>query len=133
MISYENEIFTQIATRLREEFPDIFVASTLNLNPTKFPCVFIEEADNYPYYRTGDTANIENHVAVMHEINVFSNKASGKKTEAKAIMKVIDEEYQKLGFRRQTLQPLSLDDSTKYRIVSRYTAVADSNHVIYRR
>ena len=133
MISYENEIFTQIATRLRSEFDGIFVASTLNLNPTKFPCVFIEEADNYPYYRSGDTKSIENHAVVMHEINVFSNKVSGKRQEAKSIMQVVDEEYQKLGFRRQTLQPLSLDDSTKYRIVSRYTAVIDDNHITYRR
>lgn len=133
MISYENEIFTKIATRLREEFNGIFVASILNLNPTQFPCVFIEEADNYPYYRSGDTKSIENHAVVMHEVNVFSNKVSGKRTEAKAIMRVIDEEYQALGFRRQTIQPLSLDDSTKYRIASRYTAVIDDNHTVYRR
>ena len=133
MISYENEIFTIIATRLRNEFQGIYVASTLNLNPTKFPCVFIEEADNYPLERSADTKSIENHAVVMHEVNVFSNKTNGKKTEAKEIMKVIDEEYAKLGFRRQTMQPLSLDDSTKYRIASRFTAVVDGNRTVYRR
>lgn len=133
MISYENEIFTKIATRLRAEFDDIFVASTLNLNPSKFPCVYIEEADNYPLYRTQDTGSIENHVGLMYEVNVFSNKASGKKAEAKSIFAILDEEFMAMGFRRQTLQPLSLDDSTKYRLVGRYTAVADKNKVIYRR
>jgi len=133
MISYENEIFTKLATILRTEFEDIFVASTINLNPPKFPCVFIEEADNYPLYSSADTGSIENHVVLMYEVNVFSNKTSGKKREAKEIFNVIDGAFEDMGFRRITLQPMTIDDSTKYRLVGRYTAVADGNKVIYRR
>ena len=133
MISYESEIFTRIATRLRSEFEDVFVANTLNLNPAKFPCVFIEEADNYIAADTSDTGSIENHAVVMYEINVITNKQSGKKQQAKEIMSVIDEELLALNFRRQTLQPYSMADSTKYRLVSRYRALTDKNKVFYRR
>ena len=47
MIDIENEIFTKIATRLRESYPDIFISGELNLNPSRFPCAYIEEADNF--------------------------------------------------------------------------------------
>ena len=133
MISYENEIFTRIATKLRDMFPGIYVANILNLNPSEFPCAYLEEADNYVYENSSDTDTIENHAVVMWEVNVFSNKIGQKRTEAKAILQAIDEEFDKLGFVRQLTQPINLDDSTKYRLVSRYTAVAGKNRVIYRR
>lgn len=133
MIDIENEIFTTIATRLRNEFEGIFVTGELNLNPSEFPCAFIEEADNFSLTRTRDTSSNDNHAVLMYEVNVFSNKQSGKKTEARNIFNVIDEEFNKLGFTRQTKIPVAFDNATKYRIVGRYTAIADHNNTIYRR
>lgn len=132
MIDLENEIFTIIATRLRQEFPNIFVTGEVNLNPTRFPCAFIEEADNASLTSTRDTASNENHVVLMYEVNVFSNKQTGKKTEAKAIFAVIDEEFDKLGFTRQTKVPIPIDEGTKYRIVGRWTAVANNDYIFRR-
>lgn len=133
MIDIENQVFTRIANRLRTEFGrSFYVSGELSLNPATFPCVYIEEADNSALTSSRDTSSNENHVVLMYEVNVYSNKTSGKKTEAKAIMKVIDEEFDSLGFTRQTMMPFAFDN-TKYRLASRYTAIADKKERIFRR
>ena len=131
MVDIENEIFTKIATELRTQFNPIFVSGELNLNPKSFPAVFIEEADNYSLTYTRDTTSNDRHSTLMYEVNVFSNKAVGKKAEAKAIFQVVDTILNDLGFTRKTKQPVSFDDTT-YRITGRYEAIADEKF-IYRR
>lgn len=133
MIDIENQVFTKIALRLRTDFPNIYVSGELNLTPARFPSVFIEEADNCSLNSTRDTASNDNHAILMYEVNVFSNKTSGKKTEAKAIYKVIDEVFNDLGFTRQNTMPITFADSSVYRISGRYTAIADKNERIFRR
>ena len=132
MIDYENEIFTEIATTLRATFDSIYVSGELNLVPATFPCVFIEEADNYSLSYTRDTSSNERHAILMYEVNVFSNKATGKKQEAKQIFAVVDQVFDELGFTRQMKMPISFDEGTKYRLVGRYTAVANNDYIFRR-
>jgi len=133
MIDLENIIFTKVATKLRETHPGIYVSGELDLNPAQFPCAYIEETDNYPLERTSDNATVENHAVLMYEVNVFSTKTVGRKSEAKSIFSTVSDVFEEMGFRRQTMQPLNADHATKYRIVGRFVAVADHNGVIYRR
>ena len=133
MITYENQIFTSIATALRTEFPGIYVSGELNLNPEQFPACYIEESDNY-VMQSGRTENTaENYSVVTYEVNVFSNKQIGKKQEAKAIMAAVDQLMDSWNFTRLALLPVNIDSSTKYRLTARYTAVVDSNETYYRR
>lgn len=131
MVDIENEIFTTVATELRARFNPIHVSGELNLNPKTFPCAYIEEADNYSNTFTRDSNTNDRHSVLMYEVNVFSNKAIGKKAEAKAIFAVIDESMNNLGFTRLMKTPVTFDDTT-YRITSRYGAIADDKY-IYRR
>ena len=133
MIDLENIIYTKVANIVRERHPGVFVSGELDLNPAKFPCVYIEEADNYVLEKTSDNKTIENHAVLMYEINVFSNKTVGRKSEAKAIFSTVNDAFEEMGFTRQTIQPLNADHATKYRMVGRYIAVADKNGIIYRR
>lgn len=133
MIDIENAVFTEVATALRANFPGITVESVTTYSPSKFPCVCIEETDNYSLLSTRDTASNENHATVVYEVNVYSNKAKGKKTEAKAILAVVDSVLNGLGFTRTTKTPINLDDATKYRVFARYRAVVSTNKTIYRR
>lgn len=134
MIDIENELYTQIATSLRAEFTPISVFGEMVKAPAVFPAVMIEEKDNSIYQRTQDSGNIENHADLMYEVNVYSNKTSGKKTECKNIFKVIDREFASLGFTRTLKEPIpDMDDATIYRMVGRYKAVASTNKTIYRR
>ena len=134
MINVEREIFNIIAKALREKYPDVYVVSEYVKSPSKFPCVSIIESDNSVYDRTQTSGCLENHAEVMYEVNIYSNKTSGKKSECKAIASLIDNEFATLGFSRTMLQPIpNMDDATIYRMVGRYKGVVSKDNVIYRR
>ena len=134
MIDIENEVFNRIATRLREEFNPISVYGEYIKSPAVFPAVIIEERGNSAYERTQDSGSVENHARLMYEVNVYSNKQSGKKSECKSIFKMIDEEFASMGFTRILKEPIpNIEDATIYRMVGRYTAVVSTDKVIYRR
>lgn len=133
MIDIENEVFTKIATELRSRFSGINVYGEDVRTPSSFPCVSIVEADNYTVKNTQDSSNNENHANLMYEVNVYSNKTSGKKSECKEILSVIDEMLLGMGFTRTMKNPVTMDDATIYRMVSRYSAIVSKNRMIYRR
>ena len=131
MIDLENDIFDYAAKALRAAHTGIDVAAEYVEMPAKFPHVSIVEADNRILTRMR-TNNIENAVSVMYECNIYSNKASGKKSEAKAIANTLDDVLSGIGFTRTFREQVpNLRDATIYRIVCRYEAVIDKNFVIY--
>ena len=134
MIDIENDIFNTVATVVRATFPDIYMVGEYVKTPPKFPFVSLVEMDNRSYQRTEDSGSTENHASVMYEVNVYSNRTTGKKSECKAIAAVIDEQMCALGFARTMLQPIpNLDDATIYRMVGRYSAIISKDKTIYRR
>lgn len=134
MIDIENEVFGRVATRVREQFPNIFMVGEYVKSPSSFPAVFLMEMDNSIRDDTADSGSNENHVNVMYEVNVYSNKTTGKKSECKKIVALIDDEMTAMGFVRSTLTPVPNEyDSTIYRMVGRYRAAVSSDHKIFRR
>ena len=134
MIDVENSVFNAVATRVKESFSDIFMVGEYVMSPPSFPAVSLVEMDNAIRTDTIDSGSNENHANVMYEVNVYSNKTTGKKSECKAILSLIDEEMVAMGFERVTMTPVPNEyDSTIYRMVARYKAAVSSNHTIYRR
>ena len=134
MINVETDIFDIVAKAVRNAYPDIYMIGENVKSPSKFPCVSLVEIDNSAYIRTQTNGSVENHADLMYELNVYSNKKSGKKSECKAIAALIDNEMAALNFSRTMLQPMpNMDDATIYRIVGRYRAVASKDKIIYRR
>lgn len=133
MIDIENEVFTSISKAVLTEFPNAKMSPETILSPSVFPCVCAEEADNYAVTSTQDSGSNENHVNVMYEINIYSNKVGGKKAECKAILKIIDDVFFDFGFTRTGMNPIPINDPTKYRLFARYKAVVSQNKTIYRR
>ncbi len=134
MINIESEIFNIIAKVVREKYPDIYITGEYVKIPPKFPCVSLIEMDNSAYTRTQSSDSVENHAELMYELNVYSNKTSGKKSECKTIASLIDNELAALNFSRTMLQPIpNMDDATIYRILGRYKAVVSKDNKIYRR
>lgn len=133
MIDVENEIVNKITIELRSRFPGIDVFGEDVRSPSSFPCVSIVEADNYTLRKTQDSGSNENHAVLMYEVNVYSNKTTGKKTECKAIFSVIDDVFLNLGFTRLAKHPVTMDEATIYRMVGRYNAIVSKNQTIYRR
>ena len=131
MIDLESDIFSYVANALREEFPGVFVSGEYVETPARFPAVTIVEADNRVLTRMR-TENIENAVSSLFEVNIYSNRASGKKAEAKSIANAVDEKMASIGYTRTFREQIpNLKDATIYRIVCRYEAVIDRNFVIY--
>lgn len=143
MIEIENEFFTRLKQALLARFPTLTVESAANYSPSDFPFVSIEESDNYEYGRTRDSAVLEKYSAVTYEINIYSNKADGRKRECREIMSVIDELFRSLGFVRQVCRSVASDitrntnrpgvmaGATMYRLFARYSAVVSDSGAIY--
>ena len=91
MIDVESQIYTPIAEALRAAFPGIHVSGDYTLAPSSFPHVSIVEQDNYLSLAHADSGDTEKVATLMYQVDVYSNKGSGRKTEARSIMKVIDD------------------------------------------
>ncbi len=131
MIDCENEVYTRIAKVLREKFPGINIAGEYVKAPSSFPHVSITQSDNAVVSeRTTGSAEM---AQVMFEVNVYSNRTDGKKTECKTIAGAIDEILFRMNFKRLAFTPVpNLEDATIYRITARYRAMTDGKY-FYRR
>lgn len=131
MIDIENDVYAAVSTAIKTQFPDASISGEYVENPAKFPAVTIVEADNR-VLTSMRTLNIENAITSMIEINIYSNKSSGKKAEAKAIAATADETMTLIGYTRTFRQQIpNLKDATIFRIVCRYEAVVDKDLWIY--
>lgn len=134
MIDVENDIFSEVAKKVRTKFPNIYVTGEYVKSPSSFPCVSLVEIDNATFRNSQTTESQENHVAVTYEVNVYSNRTKGKKAECKEIVASIDEILMSLNFTRIMLEPVpNQNDATIYRMLGRYRAVVSRNKTIFRR
>lgn len=134
MINIEPEIFNIIAKAVRMAYPDASVVGEYVKSPSRFPSVSIVEINNVAYDNTQTSGSLENHADVTYEVNIYSNKTSGKKSECKAIASLIDNELAALGFSRSMLQPVpNVDDATIYRMLGRYRGVVSKDNYVFRR
>lgn len=134
MIDIENELFSAVSTVLRKKYPKLYLTGEYVRSPSSFPCASLIEVDNQVYRNSQDSGSLENHVQVLYEVNVYSNKSGGRKAECKDILTAVDEEMSRLGFTRTFLNPVpNENDATIYRMVARYRAIVSKNKTIYRR
>lgn len=134
MIDIESEVFNIVSKATRAKYPKIYMTGEYVKSPPSFPCISLIETDNQIYRNTRDSGTIENHAQVLYEVNVYSNKTSGKKAECKAIIAFIDTQMEALGFTRTLMNPVpNEEDATVYRMVARYRAIVSKEKVIYRR
>lgn len=133
MIDPENEVYTLVAQSLRAEFPGIDVASEYTPSPAAFPHVSFYMADSYNDLRDQDGRTAESLAVMMFQVDVYSNKAPGKKTECKKISRFISDLLYTKNFLRSSMVPTpNLNDATIYRITSRYRVASDGTHFFRR-
>jgi hypothetical protein len=134
MIDFLNEIFTAVATKLREQHPDVIVTGEYTRMPSKFPAVTLDEITNVTVDELEDSSVAEKYSSLTYRLQVFSNKQSGKKAEARAIFATADSVMRGLGFRRITYTTTpEIYESTIYSITATYEAIAGADGVIYKR
>lgn len=134
MNDYENEIYTAVATGVREDHPSVNMSGEYTRKPSKFPACTVSEIENVIVDDLMDSTGAEKYSGLGYRVQVFSNKASGKKAEAKAIFASAEKVMRGLGFRRKTYTTTpEIYESTIYSITATYEAVVDMNGVIYKR
>lgn len=134
MIDIEAEVFGIVSSDVRLKYPKVYMTGEYVKSPSSFPCVSLIETDNQVYRNTRDSGCIENHAQIQYEVNVYSNRTSGKKAECKEIISLIDSKMEKLGFTRTFMNPVPNEqDATIYRMIARYRAIVSKNKTIYRR
>lgn len=134
MIDHLNEVFTNVATDLRAAHEGITVLGEYTRNPSKFPTATVDEIENVSVDALEDSSNMENFSGLTYRVQVFSNKQSGKKAEARAIFKTADLAMRRMGFRRVTYTTTpEIYESTIYSVTATYEAIADKSGIIYKR
>lgn len=134
MLDFLNEIFTAVATNVREVHPGTNVTGEYTRKPSKFPCVTLDEIENITVGTLADSSDEEKYAGLGYRLQVFSNKQSGKKAEARAIFTTADKVMLGLGFRRVTYSNTpEIYESTIYSIQATYEAVIDTKGVTYKR
>ena len=123
MIDHENEIFGIIYTAVTDYDSNIYVTKEKSVAPPSFPCVLVEETDSYNPVEYQQVSSYEEIAArVVTTVEVYSNKPSGKRQEAKSILTVVDDALRRNGFRRTMKNYLDLTDNntTIIRLLARY-------------
>lgn len=130
----EADVFDAIATALETKYGSIFITSEYVHSPERFPAVSLIQEDDAAFLPALDSEG-SHHSQVMFEANVYSNLASGRKSQVKEIMQTIDEKMSKLGFVRLSRQPMTLPnaETSIYRMNARYRTIVDENKRLLRR
>ena len=123
MIDIENKVINDVFAAVRTAYSGASCYGEYVSVPAAFPCVTLYEADNSTYKRSQDDNLQEHHAHVMYECNVYSDKQSGKKAEARAIAKLVDTTMQGMKFTRTYYSPMPNLDRTIFRITMRWEAV----------
>lgn len=123
MIDIESIVFDTVYKAVKSKFPKAEVKSVYVESAAEFPCVCVVEDDNRTFQKTLDGSLNEHHAELLYTVTVYSNKKNGKKEEARAIAKVIDETMQGMKFTRIMLNQIPNIDQRIYRIVGRYRAI----------
>lgn len=125
MIDIENLIVDKVNTALaplKQTYPKLKVISEYVETMAEFPLISVVEEDNYTHLATQDAA-LEDHAAnVMYSVNIYTH-GKNKKSIAKAIANVVDNEMLNNLFTRTFMGVTPNVDRTVYRITMRYTAV----------
>ena len=131
MIDHSNEIFNDVATDLRSAYTGIKVVGEYVSSPTSFPTVTIDETQNTPVHM--DSAVHNKYAQVQYRVQVFTNKKSGKRAQAREIYGRVDEKLQALGLYAISYSTTpAIYNSDVYCITAIYTGVIDRNGVVYR-
>lgn len=134
MIDFMNEIFTKVATDVRAKHEGVSVSGEYTRRPSQFPTVTLDEIENVTMEELVDSSDTEKFAGVAYRLQVFSNKTSGKKSEARAIFATADSVMLGLGFLRITYTTTpEIYESTIYSITATYEAVVGANGFVYKR
>ena len=113
-----NAVYNKVATAINAQFEDAYCTSRYEPIPSSFPSCYIHEIDNSRpiEYTQLDFEDVQWESAF--EIQVTSVKANTALTEAHVIMKIADNAFNKLYYRRFSQTSVDLGD--RFTLIGRY-------------
>lgn len=129
MIDIEPIVYTTVHDAIIAAFPECTVSDLPPEATAKFPFVSIQESGNRTYRRSLDTDLYEHHATVVYDVNVYSDKQVGRKSECKAILNVADLTMQGMKFVRIMKNELPTVNRTIMRMHARYEAVVEEPEI----
>ena len=128
------EIYTTVANAVLTEFPSCRITNAFLYAPSQFPCVAIVLSDDGMRYDTRDSSKLDKFRDITVTVDVYSNKAEGKKTEAETIAQIVIDTLYPLNFQMTSCRPASnINNASTYRITATFVATVDHNNTIYTR
>lgn len=117
----EEYIYSIVRKAVLDAYPSASVAGEYLQTPAKFPHVSLWVHDSTPKYGAQTNSTTEDVTTLAFTVNVYSNLRTGKKSQVKAIMQLIDAEMYKLNCRRTSYLPVpNMLDTTIYRLTATY-------------
>lgn len=122
MINKENDVFSFVASKLRDKHKNIYVVGTeLTSTPPHFPAVSLVQTNNMVKTEYATFNSLENVAREDYKAEVFSNLERGKEAQTMEITIDISDVMCSLGYERTFCEPIANGDATVNRRVSRYT------------
>lgn len=141
MIDIENKVIDTIQNAFIEAGKSVDVLGEYVLQPESFPCCMVRLISHSTYTRSMDGALMPHHASMAFQIDIFSNKEVGAKSEVKKLSEIAMEAMCSMKFVLDSFNVITNEDRTVSRATSRYSAIVqegvskDGNivHQIYRR
>lgn len=132
MVDIENRVYTAVATALRTKFGNSFNVSGLRTDtPASLPCVQFLETDNYPDKSAIVGSGAQEYAFLRYEADIYADGAS-RKSDCRAIAKVIDDTLSGLNFSKSYLSPVVNADANIYRMKAAWTVEATDSGILFR-
>lgn len=130
MITF-NEVYTKVRAAVLTVSSSALVTSTYTPTPSKFPAVFVREVGIFTPTRYISLANTEKVKEMTLEVQAFSNKKSGAKTEVDGMIAAVEAALKQQYFYLISSAPVENADSTVYRHAARFRRIiADADEII---
>lgn len=128
------DIYTQVANTVLASYPTCTIRNSFVYAPDAFPFASIVMSGDGNTRNTRDSSHINKFNDITATVDVFTNKADGKKTEAEGIMGVISDKFYSLNFDLVSCKPSSNTSNAQiYRLTATFVATVDYNGKLYSR
>lgn len=131
MIDVSNEVFTEIANKVRAEHSSVTVIGENVRFPNQFPCVTVDETYNVP--SNLDTSDSEPVADVTYRVQVCC-AGEGKRAQARKIFKTVSDACWGMNLIRKTYTTTpDVYNSSIYQITATFEAAVRRDGMIFRR
>lgn len=132
MIDLEMELFSKI----KETLPEGTNLSNLyEATPAVLPTISFLMSDNRVYEEAESSSGEEEAALLTFSVIGYCERTQEKKEICKGLIALCNTVMHSAGFRRTMMQPEEPKEESAsiYKIMAKYEAVVDKNHIIYRR